>query len=407
MATINPPYRFDPLQNVVKVKFGYKVVLADMFMAAAAQWKIEFSPGVAPDPPDPPHSLAPPDFGTPKNVLTETVNTDQIIEEDPTHFTILTGGLLAVSLPGIINMDWHGYTVVQNAHLQMNPHVDGVEDTWLSVLTPGSFIYYDPKGNVITADKVPAQIGNDKGLAIASDDDGTWHMSVDLGLRKFDSDGTQIASITPKPDTVFYESNTQLLRIVWITSAAPDAPSNGQGEIAHYDLGGSKQSFIIVGAEDDFEADDCSRKGRIYGRLAEIGETHEVFSVQAFDYDGSLLFTIPDMGTSGTSEFFTHVSAYGEDYIVALSLRTTSGSLGGGTTFSTVQKQYRVYDARTGAQVDLHDFVEQIGTSNSTVVIAEGVTTETVIRTINGYFDTQGLRRNNYFPQMNFTIPPS
>lgn len=420
-----------PLEQIVNVHWGrVDVYIVDEYMDGQPSGKLDFAFHKKAD--DGTHTLAVPDFGNTKNLPTVTQTFDQTI-----HFlaprdtkTIITGGAMQFAVPRRRYFTSRGFLIFQNHTFQANPHQDGVQDTYQDVGVPGSYSIFDPHGNPTTKDKIPKE--DSKGLAIASDDNestsgpATWYMSADQGLRKLDSNGALIGSITPQPDTVSYDSVTKKLKVVWF-SGAPDGEHFGQGEIAWYDLDGTQTGQKIIGEAAFFDGNDCSRKGRVYGLLTiEGGRTPDnfplpsVYSIEAYDYDGSHLFSIPPIGGINTDptlpvEVFLECYCYGEDYIVATTFKQTQGHIDLGLhqipgaapgffervvdAFTINHQRRLIYDAKTGALVNTHDYGEMRFDSTQ-MTTAPGETTNT--QTISAYNLTFGVFRNDYFPS---TLP--
>lgn len=392
MAEINPPWRTDPLLNIINVNWGgYRIVLNIMYMAAAPQWKLEFNTPKAyfsPSEIDSETNPVIPQWGAPSDIPTDTRSQDQEFGP-PTLRHIIQGGARSVS--GFQeSIDWRGYKTVKFFSLVKSQPDPNIEFQWIDASTPAGTWFYNYKGKRINS--IPKDNVNPKGLKIASDDLGVVRMSYSEGLAKYDPDGARLWKIDRVPDTASFNKDTGLL-------VAPDGET-----INHYDLNGKLIRSHDLG--DDISAVDVSRKGKVYAfRFPGSSPPLQNYpDILGYDIDGKLLFTIPADGRNFGQPFFSNVVALGEKYIVVTTqalevfseIRPEANSstdvalyAEGHTTWSM-----RIYNANTGQKVSERSFGRSANNSYSYPL--DGVTLFQLRRIT--AFNQLSMRRNAYFP---------
>jgi hypothetical protein len=370
---IDPPWRLDPLQNIVNIGLGteYRIVVA-AFGLDSPQAVIAYSLTKTTG-----QKIPVPDFS--KTVEVPTFTQPKYPPPGPPIAT--SGDVVFVAVPQFEGMDYRGYSQWETTDFT----------SYANAAPTGTKLYFNYKGEEIA--KIPDQ-KNKKGQIIASDDEGTVYMqqqtragtTITGGLTKYDKDGKKLWTITDGTDTANYDKENNNIIVADISA----------GEVRTYGLDGGLQDTIdVVGGG------DVSKGGKLYG-LTDATDTNWG-DVVGMDRKGKVTWTISGAPIDGGIGYIA-LTAMGETYVIAIGYARTSSSsfdfdpdTGRGTTTQTTTEVYStvVFNAASGSQISSTPW----GENNTTFETIVGPDGRSGNESQTSYGTLGSIIRSEYYPR--------
>jgi hypothetical protein len=329
---IDPPWRLDPLQNIINVGLGdpYKLVMFRQGLRGNTNATISFTtPKTFFTSSEVKQGLPAPGFGGAMTIPSDThsgngVFTTEVIDPGSGEFivTTVTGDALDVVQP-FGAPDYRGYTTLFVQEFQEG---QGQQFPFGIPGPTGQLIYFNYKGERVGGIPPMTKTEMTKGLRLASDDAGSVYVKSFVtypggpavsqeGITKYDKEGKilwaqntqpELGAAAPSVQCANYDPKTKLITFIL-----------NNGSINVWDMDGNEVSVIPLPPDYSFQS--ASRKGKLFA--FHFGQDGFEDALAAFSSDGVKLWELPFGET-----IIQTANPFGEDWVITAEFNNFSAS---------------------------------------------------------------------------------